>query len=104
MPTLLQILAAGVILSVAREARARAYEANPAFITDPEVLTRLRDPIFVVGMPSKGWQKQRHNPEQEQPCSRVWSFVYTDYGIRINRSKRLTISEMIEYVRAGVYE
>ena len=103
--TVLQILAAGVILSVAREARARAIEAQPAFMmADPDVVTWLRDPIFVVGLPPSGWEQERYYPGTEQtPRSRVWSFVYTDYGIRVNRSKGLTIRQMIEYLRAGVY-
>lgn len=105
--TVLQILAAGVILSVAREGRARALAAqhaaqpgfNPAGL---EILNRLRDPIFIVGTPQNTWKGRTNTPEQPR-CSRVWSFVYTDFGIRINRSKGLTIPEMMEYVRAGVY-
>lgn len=105
-PTLLQILTAGAALSAAREARARAWEAYAAttgFVLAPGLLQRLRDPLLIVGLP-RGWTTQKHRPAvAESPSSRVWSFAYTDEGIRINRSAGLTIAQVIHFVRAGVY-
>ena len=70
---------------------------------DPELLRRLRDPLFVFGLPTE-WTTERCNPGVEQdPSSRVWSFVYTDEGIRVNRSQRLTIRQVLDFARAGVY-
>lgn len=105
-PTLLQLLTAGAALSAAREGRARAWEAYAAAtgqVLNPGLLERLRDPLLIVGLP-RGWKTEKENPEvEEKKSSRVWSFAYTDDGIRINRSEALTISKVIDFVRAGVY-
>ena len=99
--TVLQMLTMGAILSVAREARAREHETttpNP----NPELLLKLRDPVLVVGMP-KGWEEERHNAwNRARRSSRVWSFLYTSNGVRINRSECLSISGAITFMMSGV--
>ena len=97
--TVLQILASGAILSCAREARAREHE-DFAPVQDHALLTKLRSPLLVAGLP-KGWDSRRNKQGQEY-TSRVWSFVYTDEGVRVNRSESLTLRMAFEMMRAGV--
>ena len=97
--TLLQILACGTILSCAREARAREHEDSAA-AQDNTLLTNLRSPLLVVGLPL-GWHHKNNTSVQEH-TSRAWSFVYTAEGVRVNRSESLTIRDAFEFMRAGV--
>ena len=100
----LQILTAGCILSVAREARAREYDASPG-----PVPAGLRDPLLVVGLP-KGWEKTKYEvgAKNVPRFARVWAFARTangagPSGIRVNRSERLSIREALDFIKAGVY-
>ena len=86
-------------LSCAREARAREHE-DFAPVQDHALLTKLRSPLLVAGLP-KVWDSRRNKQGQEY-TSRVWSFVYTDEGVRVNRSESLTLRMAFEMMRAGV--
>ena len=91
----------GAILSVVREARAREH-ASSVDPPDLGMLRKLRDPVLVVGLP-KGWDKERNSLCNEKAMtSRVWSFLYTDEGVRVNRSEHVSIREAIELMAGGV--
>ena len=103
--TVLQILTAGAIMSVAREARAKEHE-NTVPVPDQALLASLRDPLLVVGLP-KGWYNKKKSVANSEgihgtKTSRVWSFVCTDHGVRVNRSKGLSIGGALDYMLAGV--
>lgn len=99
--TVLQMLMMGAILSVAREARAREHE-NTATPPNQALLAKLRDPVLVVGLP-KGWETERNNLlNRTELTSRVWSFLYTDEGVRVNRSECQSIRGALSFMMGGV--
>ena len=104
---MLQILTAGAIMSVAREARAREHESSvPAHLQSQALLSSLRAPLLVAGLPKSWYNKRRVRANREGiggvKTSRVWSFVCTNDGVRINRSKALTIGGAVDFMLAGV--
>ena len=104
---MLQILMAGAIMSVAREARAREHEDTvPPPLRDQALIASLRAPLLVAGLPKNWYNKRRVTANREGiggiKNSRVWSFVCTNDGVRINRSKGLTIGGALDFMLAGV--
>ena len=94
----LQMLTVGASLSEAREARAKEYEQ--AHIAVP---TGLRDPVLVFGMP-RGWKLEVHQPAEQVPkLCRAWSFVHESWGVKVNRSERLSIREALDFMLAAVF-
>lgn len=101
----LEMLAAGCILAVAREAAAREHD-----FAHTAVPVGLRDPILVVGLPN-GWRNMTHEagvPQaQAARYARVYSFCCHNNpgasGVRVNRSLRCSIRSAIDFILAAVH-